>query len=146
MWAVWQKTHPGPSVFGVRWVWDVCESGLPLAYVPVQTLSQTFKPVVNQVVTTDRRYRVTRCSDLNAARRKTDRHLIRLRGNKNLMMKLKQPRTVCELHQSPCWISCLLRPSNDTQAVFLASGERVICFRQDEVRLFVSKLMKVEQH
>ena len=29
--------------------------------------------------------------------------------------------------QSPCWISCLLRPSNDTQAVFLASGERVIC-------------------
>lgn len=39
---------------------------------------------------------------------------------------------VNESHQSPCWISCLFLPSNDTQAVFLASGDKVICFRREE--------------
>ena len=30
-------------------------------------------------------------------------------------------------YESPLDISCLLRPSNDTQALFLASGETSIC-------------------
>lgn len=32
-----------------------------------------------------------------------------------------------ESHLSPCWISCLFLPSNDTQAVLRASGDSVIC-------------------
>lgn len=32
-------------------------------------------------------------------------------------------------YQSPNWISCLFLPSNDTQAVFLASGDSVIWLR-----------------
>lgn len=39
---------------------------------------------------------------------------------------------VHDVYQSPCWISCLFLPSNDTQAVFLASGDKVICFRGKE--------------
>lgn len=49
---------------------------------------------------------------------------------------------VNELYQSPYWISCLFLPSNDTQAVFLASGDKVICFGGEEDRLSVSKLQK----
>ena len=41
---------------------------------------------------------------------------------------------VGELYQSPYWISCLFLPSNDTQAVFLASGDKVIYFRKKKKR------------
>lgn len=50
-------------------------------------------------------------------------------------MKRQPIMTVNELYQSPYWISCLFLPSNDTQAVFLASGDKVICFVGKEDRL-----------
>lgn len=62
----WWETRLRTSVFCVRRVRNVCESGLPFAHVPVQTLSQTFKPVIHEVMTTDGRHWVARRCDLNA--------------------------------------------------------------------------------
>lgn len=52
--------------------------------------------------------------------------------------------TVSEHYQSPCWISCLFLPSNDTQAVFLASGDKVICFTTPHNKMSVLKNNKSE--
>lgn len=60
-----KKTASEALVFRVGGVGHVGEPSLPLADVPVQTLSQTLKPVVHQVVATDGRNGVTRRGDLN---------------------------------------------------------------------------------
>lgn len=39
------------------------------------------------------------------------------------------------IYQSPYWISCLFLPSNDTQALFLASGDKVICCGETTTQL-----------
>lgn len=41
---------------------------------------------------------------------------------------MKQQLVVENIYQSPYWISSLFLPSNDTQAVFLAPGDKVICW------------------
>lgn len=130
------------SVFCVWRVRGVCESGLPLAYVPVQTLSQTFKPVIHQVVTTDRWHRITGGRDLNTVGRRTDGRIILKLREKSICSESVTDVDTCA-YQSPCWISCLFLPSNDTQAVFLASGDNVICFKEGEDRLSV---LELKQH
>lgn len=112
------------SVFCVWRVRDVCQSCLPLAHVPVQTLGQAFEPVVHQVMATDGRHRVTGCSDLDTVR--NERELVGIQDGR----RLRRESAADDTYQSPCWISCLFLPSNDTQAVFLASGERVICLKK----------------
>lgn len=82
------------SVFCVWRVRGVCESGLPLAYVPVQTLSQTFKPVIHQVVTTDRWHRITGGRDLNTVGRRTDGRIILKLRKKVFVVNLLQTSTL----------------------------------------------------
>lgn len=48
---------------------------------------------------------------------------------------MKQQLVMENLYQSPYWISCLFLPSNDTQAVFLASGDKVICWEGTNTQL-----------
>lgn len=82
------------SVFCVWRVRGVCESGLPLAYVPVQTLSQTFKPVIHQVVTTDRWHWITGGRDLNTVGRRTDGRIILKLRKKVFVVNLLQTSTL----------------------------------------------------
>lgn len=115
-------------VFCVGWVRAVRQPCLPLAHVPVQTLGQAFEPVVHQVVAADGGHWVTGCGDLDTVERTSRERITAQSMGKE---SVAQGQQLTDNYQSPNWISCRFLPSNDTQAVFLASGERVICLRME---------------
>lgn len=117
------QLHRRLLVFSVWRVGGVGQASLPLAHVPVQALRQALEPVVNQVMATDGGHRVAGGGDLDAAEGERQRQGPRGTTQRSGWFQ----RT--EAYQSPNWISCLFLPSNDTQAVFLASGDSVIWCR-----------------
>lgn len=132
---LWSQTD---SVFRVWRVRDFGQSGLPLTDVPVQTLSQALKPIVDQIVAANGWHRVTGSGYLDTVR--GEKINCKITSVNEQTGRSAVETTASELYQSPCWISCLFLPSNETQAVFLASGDRVICSKREEDRLSPSKL------
>lgn len=127
------NTSHSVLVFCVGWVRAIRQPCLPLAHVPVQTLGQAFEPVVHQVVAADGGHWVTGCGDLDTVERKSRERITAQSMGEESVMRGQQ---LTDNYQSPYWISCRFLPSNDTQAVFLASGERVICLRLESTVSF----------